>query len=303
MDLQMPVMDGYQATAKLRSDTRFATLPIIAMTAHATLEERQRCLSAGMNDHVAKPIDPGLLFDTVGRFYRARPPASASPPPAETGAPKAPSGDVVPATRELPGIEGLDHADGLTRVAGNRKLYGKLLRQFVEQQGGSVAHIKTATGQGDFALAERLAHTLKGVAGNIGAKAVQAAAGALEKLLRERKPAAELEQACQGVSTVLDALVARLEAALQGTEPAAAPPAEGAGTTDPARMRDAAGQLTKLLSEFDPGSVEFIEAHQAALRGLFSAESWSAFEALVQGYSFAEAQAQLEAALQSLPPA
>ena len=69
MDLQMPEMDGYQATAKLRSDARFATLPIIAMTAHATVEERQRCLAAGMNDHIAKPIDPGNLFATVGRFY------------------------------------------------------------------------------------------------------------------------------------------------------------------------------------------------------------------------------------------
>ena len=75
MDLQMPEMDGYQATAKLRSDARFATLPIIAMTAHATIEERQRCLAAGMNDHISKPIDPDNLFETVGRFYKpaARP--------------------------------------------------------------------------------------------------------------------------------------------------------------------------------------------------------------------------------------
>src|SRR5512136_1998510 len=72
MDLQMPEMDGYQATAKLRADPRFSTLPIIAMTAHATLEERQRCLAAGMNDHISKPIDPGNLFETVGRFYRPR---------------------------------------------------------------------------------------------------------------------------------------------------------------------------------------------------------------------------------------
>src|SRR5262249_31931674 len=69
MDLQMPEMDGYQATAKLRAEPRFATLPIIAMTAHATMEERQRCLAAGMNDHISKPIDPEILLGTVGRFY------------------------------------------------------------------------------------------------------------------------------------------------------------------------------------------------------------------------------------------
>ena len=70
MDLQMPEMDGYQATAKIRSDARFSTLPIIAMTAHATMEERQRCLAAGMNDHVSKPIDPAFLFETLGRYYK-----------------------------------------------------------------------------------------------------------------------------------------------------------------------------------------------------------------------------------------
>ncbi len=68
MDLQMPEMDGYQATAMVRADPRLATLPIIAMTAHATLEERQRCLDAGMNDHLAKPIDPALLFATLHRY-------------------------------------------------------------------------------------------------------------------------------------------------------------------------------------------------------------------------------------------
>src|SRR4029077_19016419 len=73
MDLQMPEMDGYQATAKLRADARFKNLPIIAMTAHATIEERQRCLAAGMNEHVSKPIDPANLFETVGRFYKPLP--------------------------------------------------------------------------------------------------------------------------------------------------------------------------------------------------------------------------------------
>ncbi len=70
MDLQMPEMDGYQATTRIRGDSRFAQLPIIAMTAHATVEERNRCLAAGMNDHISKPIHPNMLFDTVARYYR-----------------------------------------------------------------------------------------------------------------------------------------------------------------------------------------------------------------------------------------
>ena len=96
MDLQMPEMDGYQATAKLRSDSRLAALPIIAMTAHATVEERQRCLAAGMNDHVAKPIDPAALFEAVGRFYKPAEGAPAPDQPSESGAAGGPAVDCRP---------------------------------------------------------------------------------------------------------------------------------------------------------------------------------------------------------------
>src|SRR5574339_954751 len=105
MDLQMPEMDGYQATAKLRADVRFASLPIIAMTAHATIEERQRCLAAGMNDHVAKPIDPASLFDTVARFYVPGTRAHDSAAPVDRAASAGPPAD--DSTR-LPTIGGLD---------------------------------------------------------------------------------------------------------------------------------------------------------------------------------------------------
>ena len=185
MDLQMPEMDGYQATAKLRADARLAALPIVAMTAHATVEERQRCLAAGMNDHVAKPIDPAALFEAVGRFYRSA-----------EGAPDQPSS---PAPQEaLPPIAGVDMKDGLARVGGNRTLYVKILRQFAEQQGPAPDQIAAALAKGDHALAERLAHTLKGVAGNIGAAGVQSAAAALERAIRDRSNVNEMERARTG---------------------------------------------------------------------------------------------------------
>src|SRR5438105_4579134 len=106
MDLQMPEMDGYQATARLRSDSRFIALPIIAMTAHATIEERQRCLSVGMNDHISKPIDPAMLFETVARFYHLQSPAPSPEATPRTGAPD----KNLP---EIPVIDGLDTKDGL----------------------------------------------------------------------------------------------------------------------------------------------------------------------------------------------
>ena len=296
MDLQMPEMDGYQATAKIRADARFARLPIIAMTAHATMEERQRCLDAGMDDHVSKPIDPRVLFETVGRFYRpVTPPLPASEE--EKGVARPGEGAKLSA-EELPLIAGLDTRDGLARVAGNRKLYLKLLRQFSEQQGQAVGEISAALAQGDQALAERLAHTLKGVAGNIGAKPVQAAAGALEKLIRDRAASTEVESAKRQVAVALDPLVGELCGKLSSPAPAAPPPATmPSPPVAPAQARAAAAQLAKLLSEFDPGGAEFIEANQPALSWLFSGDKWLQFEKLVQNYAFAEAQAQLEQAL------
>jgi len=300
MDLQMPEMDGYQATTKIRADPRFSLLPIVAMTAHATIEERQRCLAVGMNDHISKPIDPGLLFETVGRFYKPLTP-SLSPSEGERVVAPPDAGTKLP-TEDLPHIAGLDTKDGLARVAGNRKLYLKLLRQFIEQQGQAVGQVSTALAQGDHALAERLAHTLKGVAGNIGAKPVQAAAGVLEKLIRDKATATEVETAQRQVAEVLDSLVAelcdKLSSPASGAPPAASTPLPPVA---PAQARAAAEQLTKLLSEFDSGAVEFIEANHAALSSLFPGDSWPQFDKLVQGYAFADAQTQLEQALKALP--
>ena len=170
MDVQMPEMDGYQATKTIRSDPRFADLPIIAMTAHATIEERQKCLDAGMNGHVSKPIDPAALFETVERFAAARVPGPAVP--AAEPAPAA-----VSDRDELPAVPGLDVADGLGRVAGNTKLYRKLLHRFATTQADAFGQMRSALAEGRRPDAERHAHTLKGVAGSLGAHQLQREAG------------------------------------------------------------------------------------------------------------------------------
>jgi signal transduction histidine kinase/CheY-like chemotaxis protein/HAMP domain-containing protein len=288
MDLQMPVMGGYEATVKIRSEAAFAKLPIIAMTAHATLEEKQKCLDAGMNDHISKPIDPNILFETVGRFYQA--------PPVTT--PVEPSAAVLANPEELPAIEGLDTQDGLARVAGNRKLYLKLLRQFAEQQGPAVAEITAALASGDPALAERIAHTVKGVAANLGAKQVQSAASALEEIIRHRGPAAETEPALRQLAKLLDPLLNGLKNILPET---ATPAPEILPPADPAETRAAAETLAKLLADFDSAAVEFIEAKRAALSSLFPGEALAEFEKLVQNYDFAGAESQLTSALNHFP--
>jgi signal transduction histidine kinase/DNA-binding response OmpR family regulator/HPt (histidine-containing phosphotransfer) domain-containing protein/CHASE3 domain sensor protein len=297
MDLQMPEMDGYQATAKIRSDARFAALPIIAMTAHATIEERQRCLDAGMNDHVAKPIDPDSLFETVGRFYKSADlgQVTAKSSRAATGA---------PVSDDLPAVAELDTKGGLARVGGNRTLYLKLLREFIDEQGQAVDRIADALAQGSSGLAERLAHTLKGVAGSLGATQVQSAAGALEKLIRDRAGAEQVESVKQQVAAALDPLVRGLRNAFSTT--AAEPPTHPAtppSPADAAQSREAAVKLTTMLSELDPGAADFVEANREALRSVVGGERWPEFERLVQRYNFADAQTLLENALKSLPGA
>ena len=232
-----------------------------------------------MNDHFAKPIDPATLFETVGRFYKR----------AERAAPD-----------RLHQIPDLDASAGLSRVGGNRKLYLKLLRQFVENQGTAVARVTEAQGAGDRQTAERLAHTLKGVAGNIGATEVQFAAGALEKCIRDGAAEKDVETAKRRVAATLDPLVTALRAL-----PEVFPAEDKVNPTTPTSVqlpqsREAAGRLTRLLSEFDPGAADFVEANQAALRPLFGDAGWPEFEKLVQGYAFADAQTRLEQALKGV---
>jgi signal transduction histidine kinase/CheY-like chemotaxis protein len=204
MDLQMPEMDGFTATKLLRSDPRLQKFPIIAMTAHALVEERQRCLDAGMNDHVSKPIDPDNLFATLLRWVKTRPKQAVDSQVSVSNI-KA-SSEVV-----LPEIAGVNVADGLNRVAGNRRLYRDLLGQFAAKQGDAADQISTALETADVKLAERVAHTVKGVAGNLGITEVQSVAQKLEKALRDGEGT---------VSTVLVEFASVMGAQVQAIEKA-----------------------------------------------------------------------------------
>jgi two-component system sensor histidine kinase/response regulator len=290
MDLQMPEMNGHQATAKIRADARFKDLPIFAMTAHATLEERDLCLANGMSGHIAKPIDPALLFDTLSKVERRAPEVvtAGTSPRAEA---------VVAVPAEIPTVDGLDSADGLRRVGGNSKLYAKLLRQFASQQADAVGQIRAALATNDSESATRLAHTLKGVAGNLGAGPVQTAAAAVEKLLRERSPSDTTNPVLEQLSAVLQPLLARLRAALATsvTVTAAAP------AVAPEHTRAVAAQLRKLFNDFDTSAVAFAEENQASLRPAFDAITWDEFLRQTQGFAFADAQALLDQALATLP--
>ncbi len=280
MDVQMPEMDGYQATARIRAQERFASLPIVAMTAHATVEERQRCVEAGMVDHVSKPIDPTALYDALARFHAGRTPATR-PVPAPAVAEK-------PATT-LPVIEGLDTAQGVRRIAGNEALYLRLLRQFAESQGDAAGKIGESLRAGDRATAERLAHTVKGVAGNLAAGPVQAAAGALEKAIRDGAEPARVEDLRTRLAEALDRLVAALGPLLSSPAPSTdAPPLPSASPpADLAQLRPVVERWARLLADCDAASLDDLERERDVLYALFGeAGTFAAFTKQVKAYDF-----------------
>ena len=271
MDLQMPELDGYQATAMLRADPRCVGLPIIAMTAHATLEEKQRCRAAGMVDHVSKPIDPDALYEAVGRHFR-RPPGIAN-------------------VTELPEVPGLDTADGLVRVAGNRRLYLKLLRQFASEQGLASAQIAAQLQAGDRSAAESSAHAVRGVAANLGARTVQAAAAELEAALHDNATPAQLDALQQKFDAVLNPFVEQLRFALGDEERA---PEAMAATINPALRATVIAQMHQHLAQFDAAASEHLDAHRGLFAALFPGDAFRLFEQRVHDYAFVDAAAQLQ---------
>ena len=174
MDLQMPGMDGYETTEQIRREARWESLPIIAMTAHAMVQEREKCQLAGMNDFVSKPFELAELCEVLARWrlVRAQP---ARPVPASTAHAASTEG----------GLPGIDVAHGVRHCSGRRSLFDRLLRMFVESQSGAADSIRQALAAGDRKTAERLAHTLKSNAATLGGIELSVAAARVEDILRE----------------------------------------------------------------------------------------------------------------------
>ena len=197
MDVQMPVMDGYTATREIRREERFKELPIIAMTAHAMAGDEDKSFQAGMNAHVTKPIDPDQLFTTLQKWIKPGEKRAQVQQP-EIPAEGLETDKIVSKEDELPeSLPGFDLAAGLKRLMGNKRLYRKLLVDFGAKYIETASDIRAALDTKDFEQAHSLVHNLKGLAGNLEARDLQAATVNLEKLVKgaqqKAPPAKELK--------------------------------------------------------------------------------------------------------------
>ena len=268
MDMQMPVMDGLTATRTLRADPRWRALPVVAMTANAMTGDRDACLAAGMNDHVAKPIEPRDLWAALRKWLRPRAGLGRAAAPAATA--HAPARSIGLAER-LVDIPDLDAGAGLRRVLGKETVYLSILRKFVAGQKDAAEAVRSALAAGDPATAERLAHTAKGVAGNIGATKVAALAGDLETALRQGQDLATVAVRLDALAKAMAAMTNALEARLPAAH-------AGAGIVDPVRQETVLAHLAALLEDDDAEAGDVLEMEAELLRGVLG----PAFEDIAQ---------------------
>ncbi|EIC20381.1 response regulator [Thiorhodovibrio frisius] len=253
MDIQMPELDGLEATRRIRAEFPDRHLPIIAMTAHALKGDMERCLAAGMDDYLSKPIDPAQLFGALERWLQPEgaqpapePTATDQATPAPAANPEAPELDQHP----LPGI---DLQGGLARANNNRKLYLKILRSFFASNQHSLPEITAALQAGQSEDARRRVHSIKGMAGNLGAESLHQAALALEAAVVEQGSAAAEDATWQAFSQQFTQVIEGLRPLIKAPEAAATAqtlaPANPESALDPAATRELLQQLASQLDD------------------------------------------------------
>jgi CheY-like chemotaxis protein len=306
MDVQMPVMDGYETTAAIRAQDRFKDLPIIAMTANAMAEDRQRCLAAGMNDFVAKPIDTDRLWQALLRWTPPQAPQSDIDPGA-AGAGVGQSA-ALPMGATLPElsleVDGLDTRLGLKRCMGKPDFYRSLLRQFLVQHTQCVQHIRAAEAAGQWLAAQRVAHTLKSVAGNLGALRLQDEATAIEQQIADQLEAGLApvldEQSLSQLAATLERFRGQLEAALG---PDSAHPAVSSQPAMPdgaalMAIKETCRELGRLLASGDFAAIELMEQHSDLLKNSLGSH-YDRLHRAVSEFDFERGQRILQEAVEA----
>jgi two-component system sensor histidine kinase/response regulator len=281
MDLQMPVMDGLTATREIRKIKRFEKLPIVAMTANAMQQDYEACMAAGMNDHIAKPIDPRDMFGKLLKWIKPKNSAQAKSKKSTTTKSKV--------NVALPIIEGVDVHLGLSRVLGKMPRYINMLRTYVAHHEHTAAEIKDALAARDYEIAERLAHTAKGVAGNIGATELQTIAATLEKLIKEKSDDQAIESQLVVFADALSAVIEHIKVVLLPEEHIQNP-----DVLDIEKARKTLIELATLLINDESDAHDVLEENVDLLRYALGDELFVKLDQAIRSYDFEKAHKLLK---------
>ena len=283
MDMQMPVMDGVSATIEIRKDPLFRDIPIIAMTANVMAADVEKCYQAGMNDHIGKPVDPDELFRKLLKWVKPREwdgngkegPVPSGIRPADDGSSTEPG---------LVDIPGLDMGTALKRFMGKKSLYLDMLKKFAGNQAEIPNEIRRALEAGDRQTAERLAHTIKGISGNIGATGLQDMAMGLELSIKEGDPAEKTASILDTFAHALHELIERMRSTLGGdVKVETREPGERGSSSD---ILPLLARIKKYLKDDDSEVVDYLESVAPELKRSIPHGHYDRLENLVGSYDF-----------------
>jgi two-component system, sensor histidine kinase and response regulator len=309
MDMQMPVMDGYEASKRIRADARYSHIPLVAMTAHAMVEERARCLDLGMNDHVSKPIDPMQLFSCLKHWRITSPSGVTTLLPVVAVAEHV---DVVPLTVEktlgergvtlpqaatepvlvveqaaVPRIE-LDVKVGLGFVMNNPSLYLRMLKQFSSSEGDCVARINQALLNNELEPALRFAHTLKGLSATLGGVTVAGVAGRIESAISHGGGINEVKEDLLVLDKHLNVLMHEVLGYINGEDAFANAP-KPTGKMPIKELQNLLVWLERLLNDMDAEALTVMSKYGDAMSDFFDPAEFAAFRIALERFNFSDA--------------
>ncbi|MCE1247721.1 MAG: response regulator [Firmicutes bacterium] len=287
MDIQMPEMDGYEATKIIRSNPEFMDLPIIAMTANAMSGDREKCLKCGMNDHVAKPINVDELYKALEKWIKPANPVVVEEKKNQTQG--------VSNENEIPDITGIDINDGLRRVQGNTQLFRKLLFKFRESQSNFESEFLEALTRKDMELARRLAHTVKGIAGNLGAGRLQDVSGKLESAVKSEAAESEIRNLLKQTLNELNPILEEISQYEKSAENNSGSESNSVSKSfDPEEVRKLIAELEELLADDDTRSVKEFDKLAAMVSGSEIADLIREIKVMLGRYEFEECLGKME---------